>query len=278
MQRTLQQLAGAALDSLGLSKIEDAQLLAHLHTLDSMEVSLRDIEKVSSEVFSAFESMQTSMSNVISSSTELVNAYDKDPTMKSTLSCYKNMYMFSTSKLEKELRSRIEENIFAKVEIRREVLSSIRKRIEDCNQLNAHYTNVSHNLDSIRSDPANLEQLTPTELSDLESECAQLQSQVLEQKEQLANDISSYVTNTRQFLCECYHYLGSLDSLLLTSFHTSLTENRGDDAFPPIPETAATQVVPLQITAGLSTIHYFNMKVFPRGWVEGRAERACGGK
>ena len=41
MQRTLQQLAGAALDSLGLSKIEDAQLLAHLHTLDSMEVSLR---------------------------------------------------------------------------------------------------------------------------------------------------------------------------------------------------------------------------------------------
>ena len=103
------------------------------------------------------------------------------------------------------------------MEIRREVLSSIRKRIEDCNQLNAHYTNVSHNLDSIRSDPANLEQLTPTELSDvvstfphssqLESECAQLQSQVLEQKEQLANDISSYVTNTRQFLCECYHYV-----------------------------------------------------------------------
>ena len=82
------------------------------------------------------------------------------------------------------------------MEIRREVLSSIRKRIEDCNQLNAHYTNVSHNLDSIHSDPANLEQLTPTELSDvvstfphssqLESECAQLQSQVLEQKEQLA--------------------------------------------------------------------------------------------
>ena len=72
--------------------------------------------------------------------------------------------------------------------------------------------------------------------------------------------------------------LGSLDSLLLTSFHTSLTENRGDDAIPPIPETAATQVVSLQITAGVSTIHYFNMKVFPRGWVEGRAERACGGK
>ena len=41
MQRTLQQLAGAALDSLGLSKIEDEQLLAHLHTLESMEVSLR---------------------------------------------------------------------------------------------------------------------------------------------------------------------------------------------------------------------------------------------
>lgn len=43
MQKRLQQLAGAALDSLGLSKIEDTQLLGHLRSLDEMEVSLRSV-------------------------------------------------------------------------------------------------------------------------------------------------------------------------------------------------------------------------------------------
>lgn len=143
-------------------------------------VNCRDIEKVSNEVFTAFENMQTSTSSVISSSTELTNAYDKDPTLKSTLSHYKNMYLLSTSKLEKEIvihgslesysqKSRIEDNIFAKVEIRREVLSSIHKRIEECSQLDAHYTNVSNNLASIRSDPNSLSALSPTELSDVVS-------------------------------------------------------------------------------------------------------------
>ena len=61
--------------------------------------------------------------------------------------------------------------------------------------------------------------------------------------------------------------LGSLNSLLLTSFHTALTENRGNDALQRIPETAQTMVVPLQISAGLSTIHYLNVKVSPREWV-----------
>ena len=74
----------------------------------------RDIEKVSSEVFSSFESMQTSMASVITSSTELMNAYDKDPTMKSTLSCYKNMYMFSTSRLEKELVASVFRNLISR--------------------------------------------------------------------------------------------------------------------------------------------------------------------
>ena len=118
------------------------------------------------------------------------------------------------------------------MEIRREVLSSIHKRIEECSQLNAHYTSVSNNLASIRSDPSSLQELTPTELSDvvstfphlfqLESECAQLQSQVLEQKENLANDIASYVTNTRQFLCECYHYVFWNSSFLTRSSDRSI--------------------------------------------------------
>ena len=41
MQRRIQQLAGAALDSLGLSKIDDPDLLSHLASLESMEISLR---------------------------------------------------------------------------------------------------------------------------------------------------------------------------------------------------------------------------------------------
>ena len=41
MQKRFQQLAGAALDSLGLSRIEDEQLIAHLDTLDEVESYLR---------------------------------------------------------------------------------------------------------------------------------------------------------------------------------------------------------------------------------------------
>ena len=41
MQRRIQQLAGAALDSLGLNKIDDPDLLSHLASLESMEISLR---------------------------------------------------------------------------------------------------------------------------------------------------------------------------------------------------------------------------------------------
>lgn len=43
MQKRFQQLAGAALDSLGLSRIEDEQLIAHLDTLDKIEANLRFI-------------------------------------------------------------------------------------------------------------------------------------------------------------------------------------------------------------------------------------------
>lgn len=41
MQKRLQQLAGVALDSLGLSKMDDPDLLSHLASLDGMESSLR---------------------------------------------------------------------------------------------------------------------------------------------------------------------------------------------------------------------------------------------
>lgn len=41
MQKRIQQLAGAALDTLGLSKIDDPTLVAYLANLDSIEVLFR---------------------------------------------------------------------------------------------------------------------------------------------------------------------------------------------------------------------------------------------
>ena len=41
MQKRFQQLTDIALDTLGLSRIEDAQLVEHLKVLDLMEKDLR---------------------------------------------------------------------------------------------------------------------------------------------------------------------------------------------------------------------------------------------
>lgn len=41
MQKRFQQLTDIALDTLGLSRIEDAQLIDHLKVLDQMEKDLR---------------------------------------------------------------------------------------------------------------------------------------------------------------------------------------------------------------------------------------------
>lgn len=41
MQKRFQQLAGVALDTLGLSKIDDPALIEYLSVLDSIEISFR---------------------------------------------------------------------------------------------------------------------------------------------------------------------------------------------------------------------------------------------
>lgn len=43
MQRRIQQLAGAALDTLGLSKIDDPVLIGYLADLDDIEILFRYI-------------------------------------------------------------------------------------------------------------------------------------------------------------------------------------------------------------------------------------------
>lgn len=58
-------------------------------------------------------------------------------------------------------RSRIEETIFAKLEVRREVLSSIRKRIERCSQDCVRLRMVSTNLESTRAEQQDGRKIDP---------------------------------------------------------------------------------------------------------------------
>lgn len=99
-------------------------------------------------------------------------------------------------------------------------MTSIHKRIEECSQLNSRYVCVEQNLQSVKSDEQALQDLKPEEVADvrlhspdyiqLENECTQLRAQVEEKKLQLDNDIQNYVTNTRQFLADCYTYVPTL--------------------------------------------------------------------
>ena len=50
MQKRFQQLAGAALDTLGLSKIDDPILVEYLDNLDEIEVLFRYIYLTNNEV------------------------------------------------------------------------------------------------------------------------------------------------------------------------------------------------------------------------------------
>ena len=91
-------------------------------------------------------------------------------------------------------RSRIEETIFAKLEVRREVLSSIRKRIERCSQDCARLRMVSTNLESTRAEQQ-------------DGECDQVHRQVENEKLQLKSDVTSYIRDTNQFLCSGYEFV-----------------------------------------------------------------------
>ena len=47
---------------------------------------------------------------------------------------------------------RIGENIFAKIEVRREVIATIRKHIEECSQSISQYNSAKRNLESLKAD------------------------------------------------------------------------------------------------------------------------------
>lgn len=66
---------------------------------------------------------------------------------------------------------------------------------------------VLENYNSIQSDEEALKLLTETEVSDMQQECDKLRITVEEQRIQLDGDVSNYVTNTLQFIVECYSYV-----------------------------------------------------------------------
>ena len=101
-------------------------------------------------------------------------------------------------------KQRIEENIFAKLELRRDVLHSIHRRIEECSQLRSRYMLVFDNYMSMQEDKEALATLSEQEIGDMRDECDRLKEQ---QRLQLDGDITNYITNTRQFILDCYTYV-----------------------------------------------------------------------
>lgn len=104
-------------------------------------------------------------------------------------------------------KQRIEENIFAKLELRRDVLHSIHRRIEECSQLRSRYTLVFDNYMSMQEDKEALATLSEQEIGDMRDECDRLKVQLEQQRLQLDGDITNYITNTRQFILDCYTYV-----------------------------------------------------------------------
>ncbi|KAK8793859.1 hypothetical protein WA171_002989 [Blastocystis sp. BT1] len=268
MQKRFQQLAGAALDSLGLSRIEDEQLIAHLDTLDEVESYLRDVEKASNDVYSSFESTRDSTSNLISSTSELLQCYNKDPTIRNAVSRFKKVKSVCETSLDKQIKSRIEENIFAKLELRRDVLHAIHKQIEECSQLVSRHRLVLENYNSIKADEEALKLLTEAEIADMQQECDKLRIAVEEQRIQLDGDVTNYVTNTLQFIVECYSYLGNLTSLIQASLHTAVTFTPDVPANLYPPESATKETIQLSLKAGLSTIQCVEVKKGEHIWWE----------
>ena len=268
MQKRFQQFAGAALDSLGLSKIEDEQLVNHLRTLDETEKSLRDVEKASSEVYASFETTRESTSNVVSAATELLSAFDKDPVIRNTLVRFMNLRLTCDTSLDNHIKQRIEENIFAKLELRRDVLHSIHRRIEECSQLRSRYMLVFDNYMSMQEDKEALATLSEQEIGDMRDECDRLKVQLEQQRLQLDGDITNYITNTRQFILDCYTYLGSLSSLVNASMNTALTSLPAVQPNQNPPETATKETMNVVLKAGLSTIQSISVAKGEQVWWE----------
>ena len=75
------------------------------------------------------------------------------------------------------------------------------------------YSLVLDNYNSIKADEEALKLLTEAEIADMLQECDKLRVAVEERRIQLEGDVTNYVTNTIQFIVECYSYVRILMSI-----------------------------------------------------------------
>lgn len=175
-------------------------------------------------------------------------------------------------------KQRIEENIFAKLELRRDVLHSIYRRIEECSQLRSRYTLVFDNYMSMQEDKEALATLSEQEIGDMRDECDRLKVQLEQQRLQLDGDITNYITNTRQFILDCYTYvrtkLGfnaarkSIVSRECEHEHPALTSLPAVQPNQNPPETATKETMNVVLKAGLSTIQSISVAKGEQVWWE----------
>ena len=110
MQKRFQQFTDIALDTFGLSKIEDEQLIDHLNALDQLEKELRysietmyesrrELEKACNEVDVFFEQARESTANVVVCMNNLIAANDQNPIIKNNNLHFRNLNQLNESAL-----------------------------------------------------------------------------------------------------------------------------------------------------------------------------------
>ena len=101
----------------------------------------------------------------------------------------------------------MEETIFSKLDLRREVLATLHKQVEECSQQRAHYNIVYENYLSIENDEEAKEAMSADDIMSIQTECDRLRIHLEEKKMQVASDIDNYVNSTSQFLLDSYQYV-----------------------------------------------------------------------
>ena len=76
--------------------------------------------------------------------------------------------------------------------------------------MRSRYTLVLDNYTSMQEDKEALATLSEQEIGDMRDECDRLKVQLEQQRLQLDGDITNYIANTRQFILDCYTYVGTM--------------------------------------------------------------------
>lgn len=93
------------------------------------------------------------------------------------------------------------------MEVRREVLASLRKRVKECSLIRARYNIVHNNYLSIENDEEAKSEMSADEILSIQTECDRLRIRMEEGSMQIASDMDNYAESSTQFLLESYHYV-----------------------------------------------------------------------